>query len=263
MFGGNIRVFFKKAVDLENCGSSLEGKMMGWFETSTTSDSAISHSYISHVPNPKLHGSPNLKWRKRNAPLCTVRVTWTMCFVFSHALSRAFSVFLSSCPYYSVPKNKRALEKAQGNQQTGHVCCALFSFCMLRARFFLRFYRAPGLCFLCFPPPVAFVGFCPCLVVFQSNALFWVARTLMKSGYVNCFGHFLRFWHQSSFATSRFQGSRLPAQRGSVPVFFGLAKNDAPLPEPEIETQQSLLLCTVTAVGRCTICIDIEYYNVL
>lgn len=151
MFGDNIFVFFQKAVDLENCGSSqcwycqicgstLEGKMMGWFETSTTSDSAISHSYISHVLNPKLHGSPNLKWRKRNAPLCTVRVTWTLCFVFSHALSRAFSVFLSSCPYYSVPKkNKRALEKAQGNQQRGHVCCALFSFCMLRACVFCVF----------------------------------------------------------------------------------------------------------------------------
>ena len=213
--------FFKKAVDLENCGSSqcwycqicgstLEGKMMGWFETSTTSDSAISHSYISHVLNPKLHGSPNLKWRKRNAPLCTVRVTWTLCFVFSHALSRAFSVFLSSCPYYSVPKKKQKSTRKSTRKSTKGTC-------LLRLVFILY---APGLCFLCFPPPVAFV-----LVSWCSSQMHWrVARTLMKSGYVNCFGHFLRFSHQPSFATQqqvpRFQGSSV-----AVPFWFvGLAK---------------------------------------
>ena len=96
-----------------------------------------------------------------------------------------------------------------------------------------------------------------------SSQMHWkVARTLMKSGYVNCFGHFLRFSHQPSFATQqqvpRFQGSSV-----AVPFWFvGLAKTTRSLPDPEIETQQSLLLwITVTAVGRCTICIDIEYYN--
>ena len=105
--------------------------------------------------------------------------------------------------------------------------------------------------------------FCPCLVVFQPNAL--------KGGSNSHEKRICKlFWSLFEIFTSTqlcnpTAGSKVPGfQRCGSVLVCGVGKNDAPLPDPEIETQQSLLLwITVTAVGRCTICIDIEYYNVL
>ena len=187
---------------------------MGWFETShMTSDSAVSRAYMLHVLIPKLHGSPDSKGQTRNASLRTVCVIWILCFV----LSRDFLVLFCAHPHTILyQKNKRALEKAQGNQPRGHVWCALFPFFNAPGAFFVRrFYPAQGLWFLCLPPPVAFV-----LASCSSQMpKLWIA---LKGGWnswkVEINIVLITFWDldiNPSFATQqvpRFQGSSVAVQ---------------------------------------------------
>ena len=221
MFGDNIFLFFQKSGGLGELWILTVLVLSDlWIHTGGKNDGLIWNIYdkwqcyfsLIHFTCPKSETTWISKFKVKKKKRTTLHgpcdLNAVFC-LFSCSFSCFFSVFVLLPLLFCTKKKQKSTRKSTRKSTKGT--------CLLRLVFILY---APGLCFLCFPPPVAFV-----LVSWCSSQMHWrVARTLMKSGYVNCFGHFLRFSHQPSFATQqqvpRFQGSSV-----AVPFWFvGLAK---------------------------------------